>query len=142
MNDKFLVGSLEVCDLPELGIQKLHIRVDTGAATSSLHVDNIEEYEDQGQNWVEFDIHPDIHDVKKIVRRRSKVKGTRFIKSSSGEGQKRYVIETKIVMGGKPWKIQITLSDRSSMSYLMLLGREAMNGRLIVDPEQEYVLGQ
>lgn len=142
MNDKFLVGSLEVCNLPEFEIQKLHIRVDTGATTSSLHVDNIEEFQHENETWVAFDIHPDIHHVETIVRRKSKVMDTRLVKSSSGEKQKRYVIQTPIVMGNQQWDILITLTDRSSMSYLMLLGRQAMNGHMIVDPELEYVLGE
>lgn len=142
MSDKFIVGSLEVCDLPILAIEKLHIRVDTGAATSSLHVDNIEEFSQDGEAWVRFDIHPDFHDVKKVVRREAKIQDVRNVKSSSGDKQKRYVIETDIVLGGQRWPIQISLSDRSSMTYLMLLGRQAMNGHVMVDPEQEYVLGQ
>lgn len=136
-----LVGSLELCHLPELEIENLHIRVDTGAATSSLHVDNIEEITEDDEQWVAFDIHPDYHDVSKVVRRKAKVLDTRTIKSSSGERQKRFVIETLLVLGTEQWPIHITLSDRSSMSYLMLLGRQAMNGHIIVDPEIEYVLG-
>lgn len=140
MKNKMLVGALETCHLPELEIENLHIRVDTGAATSSLHVDNIEEYEENGEAWVAFDIHPDYHDVTKVVRRKAQVIDTRVIKSSSGERQKRHLIETQIVLGGEQWPIHISLSDRSSMSYLMLLGRQAMNGHVIVDPELEYVL--
>lgn len=135
-----LVGALEQCQLPELEIDNLHIRVDTGAATSSLHVDNIEEYEENGEAWVAFDIHPDYHDVTKVVRRNAKVIDSRIIKSSSGEKQKRHLIETQIVLGTEQWPIHISLSDRSSMSYLMLLGRQAMNGHVIVDPEKEYLL--
>ena len=87
-----------------------------------------------------YDIHPDIHDVDKIVTRQSKVVDSRIVKSSSGDRQKRYVIETPMILGGEQWDILITLTDRSSMSYLMLLGRQAMNGHVIVDPEHEYLL--
>ncbi len=142
MTNKMLVGALEKCDLPILKIEGLHVRVDTGAATSSLHVDNIEEFEKDGESWVRFDIHPDYHDVKKVVRRESKIVDMRRIKSSTGDMQKRYVIETNIVMADQTWSILLSLSDRSSMSYLMLLGRQAMNGRIIVDPEKEYLLSK
>lgn len=135
-----LVGALETCCLPELDIDGLHVRVDTGAATSSLHVDNIVSMQQSGEEWVEYDIHPDIHDVEKVVTRRSRVVDVRKVKSSSGEGQKRYVIQTPMILGEKKWDILITLTDRSSMNYLMLLGRQAMNGHVIVDPEQEYLL--
>lgn len=142
MANKFTVGALEVCDLPQLEISKLHIRVDTGAQTSSLHVDNIEEFDKNGDLWVSFDIHPDVHNVDTVVRRQAKVFDTRIVKSSSGNRQKRHVIETQIDLGGQSWAIHITLTDRSSMTYLMLLGRQAMLNRIIVDPSEEYLLGQ
>lgn len=140
MQNKHLVGALELCDLPELAIENLNIRVDTGAATSSLHVDNIVEFEREGVTWVSFDIHPNIHDVEQIVRREAKVNAVKRIKSSTATRERRYVIETDIVLAGMRWEIQLTLTDRSEMTYLMLLGREAMSGKLIVDPELEYVL--
>ena len=139
---KILVGSLEVCSLPSFNIDNLHVRVDTGAATSSLHVDNIEEFTLNDEDWVRFDIHPDYHDVSKVVRKEAKVKDTKTIKSSNGTNQKRHFIETLFVLGDQSWPILLTLTDRSSMSYLMLLGRQAMEGKLIVDAEFEYLLGK
>lgn len=140
LGNKHIVGSLELCDLPELSINDLNVRVDTGATTSSLHVDNIDEFERDGESWVSFDIHPDIHQVSKIVRREAKVEDVRKIKSSTATREKRYVITTTIVMANMRWPIQLTLTDRSEMNYLMLLGREAMQGRLVVDPEFEFLL--
>lgn len=139
---KPIVGSLEKCDLPDLSISDLNIRVDTGAATSSLHVDNLEEFDKSGDLWVSFDIHPDIHDVNEIVRREAKVKAIRKVKSSTATKERRYLIETKIKMADMLWDIHITLTDRSEMTYLMLLGREAMSGKFVVDPEHEYLLQQ
>ena len=140
--EKMVVGALEQCDLPSLHIANLDIRVDTGAKTSSLHVDNLEEFERDGESWVSFDIHPDAHNVAKVVRRSARVKDQRTIKSSNAKKEKRCVIETEICMGSRQWSIEVTLTDRSSMSYLMLLGREAMLGKLVVDPGEEYLLGQ
>lgn len=137
---KMLVGALELCDLPDLEITHLNARIDTGAQTSSLHVDNIEEFEKDGEHWVSFDIHPDIHNVDTIVRRQAKIKGRRKIKSSNAQAEKRCVIATTLVMGGRRWRIQLTLTDRREMSYLMLLGRQAMLGKMMVDPEYEYLL--
>ncbi len=96
---KILVGSLEVCSLPSFNIENLHIRVDTGATTSSLHVDNIEEFTLNDENWVRFDIHPDYHDVSKVVRKEAKVNNTKIIKSSNGTNEKRHFIETLFVLG-------------------------------------------
>ena len=137
---KLLVGALERCDLPDLAIKDLHVRVDTGATTSSLHVDNIEEFLKDGKRWVSFDIHPDIYNVDQIVRSTARLKGSKKVKSSSADVEKRLVIETQIEMGGSTWPIKLTLTNRAEMNYLMLLGREAMKNRIIVDPSEEYLL--
>lgn len=140
MTEKTLIGCLELCNLPKLGIHALNVRVDTGAATSSLHVDNIEEFERDDELWIKFDLHPDIHDVAKLKRCEARVDGQKRVKSSTATMQRRYVIETDIEMAEQCWSIKITLTDRSEMTYLMLFGREAMNGRFIVDPQLEYLL--
>lgn len=140
MNDKMIIGNLETCNLPELEICNLQIRVDTGAKTSSLHVDNIELIQKKGKNFVTFDIHPDIHNVERIVRREAPVSDTRKIKSSNGESEKRYVITTQFDLGGKIWPIEITLTDRSDMNYLMLLGREGMSERVLIDPSKTFLV--
>ncbi|GAB2685287.1 ATP-dependent zinc protease family protein [Aliiglaciecola aliphaticivorans] len=137
-----VIGALELCNLPELTIQNLNVRVDTGATTSSLHVDDIEEFAKDGEIWVSFNIHPDIHDVNETVRREAKVTAVRKVKSSTATRERRYLIETRIEMAGASWKIHLTLTDRSEMTYLMLLGREAMSGRLVVNPGEEYLLGK
>lgn len=140
MNDKMIIGNLETCDLPELEICNLQIRVDTGAKTSSLHVDNIEHIIKQGKNFVKFDIHPDIHNVEKIVRREAPVSDIRKIKSSNGKSEKRFVITTQLDLGGKSWPIEITLTDRSDMNYLMLFGREGMKNRVLIDPAKKFLV--
>ncbi len=140
MKNKKIVGAVELCDLPRLAISDLNVRVDTGAATSSLHVDNIEEIEKDGELWITFDIHPDIHNVERVVRREARVEGQKRVKSSTATLEKRYVIVTPIIMDGEQWDIQLTLTDRSEMTYLMLLGREAMSSHFIVDPEFDFIL--
>mgnify|MGYP003671435885 FL=1 len=136
---KILVGALEYCDLPELGITNMPVRVDTGATTSSLHVDNIEEFMQDGKPWVRFDIHPDTHKVDTIVTTTARLTSKKTVKSSSADKERRVVIKTMFGLGGKKWKIKLTLTNRSSMSYLMLLGREAMKDRIIVDPSFDYI---
>lgn len=138
---KLKIGAVEFCDLPDMGIEKLEMRVDTGAATSSLHVDNIEEYSKGKKNFVSFDLHPDIHNVDKVVRTTVEILGTKKVKSSSADTEKRVVITTDIRLAGRQWPIKLTLTDRSEMTYMMLLGREAMEGRVLVDPEFDYLLG-
>jgi hypothetical protein len=140
MTKKMILGALEKCDLPELGIFDLQVRVDTGAATSSLHVNNIEEQIRGEEHWITFDIHPDYHDVATVTTCSALVLSQRKVKSSTANLQRRYVIKTPIKLGNALWDIQLTLTDRSAMTYLMLLGREAICGKFIVDPEIEYAL--
>ena len=140
MVKKLIVGALELGSLPDLGIRSLPMRVDTGAATSSLHVENMETFVKRGRKWVSFDLHPDVHNVGLAVRITAQVKGRKIVKSSTADTQHRIVIDTPLELNGQRWPIQLTLTDRSGMSYPMLLGREAMQGRLIVDPEHEFLL--
>ncbi len=138
---KLLVGALELCDLPDLGVSDLQMRVDTGAATSSLHVDNIEEFKEGGKRYVRFDIHPDVHNVDEVVTQTLPLSGRKVVKSSSADKETRVVIKTPIQLGGMTWNIKLTLTDRSSMTSLMLLGREAMKNRILVDPSEEFIQG-
>ena len=139
-HNKLKIGAVELCDLPEFGIEKLEMRVDTGAATSSLHVDNVEEYSKGKKDYVSFDLHPDIHNVNEVIRTTVEVDGIKTVKSSSADTEKRFVITTELRLGGRQWPIKLTLTDRSEMTYMMLLGREAMAGKLLVDPEYEHLL--
>lgn len=137
--NKILLGALEKCNLPDLGISNLVMRVDTGATTSSLHVENVEEFKKEKDLWISFDIHPDVYDVVKITRHSSKVDARRRVKSSTATLERRYLIETTLAIGKHSWPIKITLTDRSEMTYLMLLGREAMADKILVDPSAEFL---
>jgi hypothetical protein len=139
MNNKIIIGRLESIALPELGIDNLEVRVDTGAKTSSLHVDNIKKSVVEGVHQVTFDIHPDAHNVDRIVTCTAPINDIRKVKSSNGTSEERYVIETTIKLGNESWAIEITLTDRSDMSYLMLFGREAIGERFLVDPSQVFL---
>ncbi|MDO7083899.1 RimK/LysX family protein [Pseudocolwellia sp. AS88] len=139
MKNKVVIGRLESIGLPELGIDALQVRVDTGAKTSSLHVDNIKKTLIDGVHSVTFDIHPDSHNVDRIVSCTAPISDIRKIKSSNGTAEQRYVIETPVTLGSESWSIEITLTDRSDMSYLMLFGREAIGKRFLVDPSKVFV---
>lgn len=138
-NNKIIIGRLESISLPDLAIDDLPVRIDTGAQTSSLHVDNIRKFYKNGKPCVKFDIHPDIHNVGSIVPCSALIYDIRRIKSSNGSTEQRYVIKTPMSLGDNSWPIEITLTDRSDMSYLMLLGREAMKKRILVDPSRVFL---
>lgn len=139
MKNKKIIGRLESITLPELGIDNLEVRVDTGAKTSSLHVDNIIKSIAKGVHQVTFDIHPDAHNVERIVTCTAPISDMRKVKSSNGTSEQRYVIQTPILLGSESWSIEITLTDRSDMNYLMLFGREAIGSRFLVDPSKVFL---
>jgi hypothetical protein len=129
------IGWREWVALPDLGLQELKAKVDTGARSSSLHAEHIETFDEAGRERVRFTAHggmvcvADIHD-------------TRTVTSSTGHRQHRYFIRTRLVIGSESWLIDLSLSNRKRMKFGMLLGREAMRGRLIVHPDQSFLLGR
>ncbi len=141
MKQKLVIGKEEWCALPELGLPAIKARVDSGAKTSSLHAFNIQPYEHMGKEYVRFDIHP-VQDNRKIVQHcKAKLVDRRHVKNSSGDKEKRHVIRTNLRMGGEVWEIEVTLTNRDSMGYRMLLGREAMERRVLIDPDDSFCLG-
>ena len=142
LQSKIILGSEEWCTLPELGIPSIKARVDSGAKTSALHAKNIAPFIKEGQNWVKFDINPIQNNVKTIIHCEAPLVDKRVVKSSSGFREQRYVIQTSLEIGNSIWIIEMTLTNRDSMGFRMLLGREAMSGRVMVDPEQQYLLGE
>ncbi|ARD46318.1 ATP-dependent zinc protease [Colwellia sp. PAMC 21821] len=136
---KAIIGRLETIALPELAITDIQVRVDTGAKTSSLHVDNIVKFKKNGKIMVRFDLHPDAYNVDEIVSCEAPMHDIRRVKSSNGTSEQRYVISTPVQLGETLWPIEITLTDRSDMSYLMLFGREAIGTKFLVDPSKVFV---
>jgi hypothetical protein len=139
IKQKIIIGSLETITLPDLAITDIQVRVDTGAKTSSLHVDNITKFNKNGKVMVRFDLHPDVYNVENMVSCEAPIHDIRRVKSSNGTSEQRYVISTPVKLGNELWPIEITLTDRSDMSYLMLFGREAIGERFLVDPSKAFV---
>lgn len=138
--EKIIVGAIEECGLPEFGIENLPVRIDTGAKTSSLHVDEIKQFRRDGSPWVSFHIHPNIHSVEETIACEAKVHDIRTIKSSNGSSDERFIVKTTLKLGEHSWPIQLSLTDRSEMTYLMLLGRQGMGRRVLVDPSETFLV--
>ena len=136
-----LVGSEEWCSLPGLGLPAIKARVDSGAATSSLHALNIVPFQRDGDLWISFEVHPLQNDRSVVVRHEAPVLEQRGVRNTSGISETRYVIREELVLGKQRWPIELTLTNRDAMDYRMLLGREAMVGRVLVDPEGSHQLG-
>jgi len=141
MTEKIIIGKEEWCSLSELGLPAIKARVDSGAKTSSLHAFNIHMFDEDGKRYVHFDIHPIQNDRKTIQSCRGLVVDKREVKSSSGDKEQRPVIKTPITLGSETWEIEITLTNRDSMGYRMLIGREAMSNRVLIDPDSSLCLG-
>lgn len=142
MTEKITVGAEEWVGLNDLKIPYINARIDSGAKTSSLHAVNIKSYLRNGETWVEFDVFPIQNDGKRKIKCNARVTDRRIVKSSSGTREQRFVIRTPLTIQNQTWEIEVTLTNRHAMGYRMLLGREAMSGKLIVDPEQQFTLGE
>ncbi|MDN3652936.1 RimK/LysX family protein [Thalassotalea ponticola] len=138
--NRLLIGNIELCSLPDLGISDLPVRIDTGAKTSSLHVDNINVVTKFGKPQVNFDLHPDIYNLDKTVKCSAPLHDSRRIKSSNGVSEQRCVIITRLRLGIEEWPIELTLSNREEMTYMMLLGRQGMGDRVYVDPSATFLI--
>jgi len=141
LTNKLIVGSEEWCSLPGLGLPAIKARVDSGAATSSLHAFNIVPFQRDGELWISFEVHPLQNDRSVVVRHEAPVLEQRSVRNTSGISENRYVIREELVLGEQRWPIELTLTNRDAMGYRMLLGREAMVGRVLVDPEGSHQLG-
>lgn len=139
---KVIIGSEEWCSFPELGVPAIKARIDSGAATSTIHATNIEVYEKEGKKYVRFKVHP-LQKNRKIVKLcDAPLHSMREIKSSSGHKEKRPIILTPLTIGQETWEVEVTLTNRDNMGYRMLLGRQAMAGKFLVDPDASFVITQ
>ena len=136
------MGSEEWCSLPGLGLPAIKARVDSGAATSSLHAFNIVPIQRDGADWISFEVHPLQNDRSVVVRHEAAVLERRGVRNTSGITENRYVIREELVLADQSWPIELTLTNRDAMGFRMLLGREAMVGRVLVDPEGSHQLGE
>ncbi|PIP90254.1 MAG: aspartyl protease [Bdellovibrionales bacterium CG22_combo_CG10-13_8_21_14_all_38_13] len=136
---KKCIGWKEHISLPELGIKSLKMKTDSGAATSSLHAEDIEIYRKGKKTFVRCKIVHEVSDELKLKKIDHEVLEFRTIKSSNGMAERRPVIETTAVLFGEKWVIQLTLTDRSLMGFQMLFGRQAMKGRFTIDPAKSFL---
>lgn len=131
---KVQIGWQEWCAFPKLHIPAIKAKIDTGAKTSALHAWDIETFYRQGELFIQFAVHPLQRDITIARSCIAKVIDQRTIMSSSGQKELRYIILTPVLLGNMAWDIEISLTNRDSMSFRMLLGRNALKGHVLVDP--------
>ena len=139
MDQLTVVGWREIVSLPELGLEGIKAKVDTGARTSALHAFDIERFQKDGQEWLTFKTHPVQHTRKPVISCEARLQDERVVTDSGDHREKRFVIETPIEVGEKTWRVEVTLTDRKNMKFRMLLGRHAMRGKITVDPARSYL---
>jgi hypothetical protein len=143
LKKKTIVGWREWFALPELGLPAVRAKIDTGAKTSSLHAFNIRIIRKGEDRFAQFDIHPMPKHKSITVTCRAPLVDRRFVTDSGGHREKRFVIKTPMVINDKIYNIEITLADRETMVFRMLLGRQAMQmANIAVIPYKSHLLGK
>ena len=134
-----VLGWKEWISLPDLGVEKISVKVDTGAGTSSLYATNIRVIERDGDEFARFLITFGKPKERKFITAEAPLVGFRTIRSSSGEAEERPVIKTRICTMGRCWQSEITLTSRRMMQFPMLLGRACVRKRFLVDPSHSFL---
>ena len=137
-----VIGWREWVSIPPLGIKRIKAKIDTGASSSSLHAYDIEVIDDLEQQHVQFKIQPLQKNHSVVVQAKVPIQDFRKVKSSNGQTTIRPVIRTSIMIFGHKHEIDVTLFDRAKMGFRMLIGREALRGRFVVDSAQSYCAGK
>ncbi|MGD8317956.1 MAG: RimK/LysX family protein [Myxococcales bacterium] len=139
MSELRTIGWREWVALPELDISRIKAKVDTGARSSSLHAYDIEVFSRGRRDYVRFVVHPVQRETRTTLHCVAELHEHRHVKSSSGHREYRPIIRTLVELDGKRWPIDLTLTTRDSMGFRMLLGREAIRGRFLVNPGRSYL---
>ncbi|HZM30159.1 MAG TPA: RimK/LysX family protein [Acidimicrobiales bacterium] len=139
------IGWREWVALPELGVSAVKAKIDTGARSSSLHAWDVTIVEGNGQGphrpRVRFVLHPRQRDLTDTVEAEADLVAVRAVRSSNGEVENRPVIRTRVVIGGRRYAIELTLTRRDEMGFRMLLGRRALRRRFVIDPGRSFLCG-
>ena len=139
---KRAAGWREWVSLPSIGVGSIKAKLDTGARTSALHAFNIETYWSDGELWARFFVHPYQKNDAREIACDARIEDIRIVSNPGGRRQRRLVIRTDVRLGDETWPIDLSLTDRDEMGFRLLIGRTAMHGNLIVDPDHSYLLGK
>ena len=134
------IGWCEMVDIPSLGLSQVHAKMDTGAATSSIHASRVKPVIRDNNPWVEFWFRPNAGEKPK--RYEAPIIDRRTVRSSNGLREERYVIAAQFCFGTLCWQGQLTLANRRSMAFPLLIGRRALRRGFLVNSGRRWVLGK
>ena len=134
------LGWREWLALPDLGITAVRAKVDTGARSSSLHVESQHTFERDGVEWVRFELDTGRYDAPHAFAE-APVLERRKVTDSGGHQTERIFILTRMRLAGQEWQAEVNLAQRRNMLFPMLLGRTALSGRFVVDPSASFLQG-
>ncbi len=136
------IGWREWVHLPDLGGARIKAKIDTGAKTSAIHARRIMEEADGDRLFVTFDLHPSQRTAQPLISCRAEVIDRRLVRNSGGQQQARYVIATPVLIGDHRLAIELTLTRRDAMGFRMLLGRDAIKSKFLVNPARSFLHGK
>lgn len=133
------IGWREWLALPDLGVETIKAKIDTGARSSALHAFDLERFDRDGKAMLRFAIHPLQDDNRTIVVAEAELLAERHVRNSGGHAQLRPVIRTSVRLADRQWPIELTLTNRDAMGFRMLLGRQAVRDRFLVDSGRSFL---
>lgn len=137
-----VIGWRELLSIPEWDIARIKVKIDTGARTSSVHASNLHFFHRDGREMVRFKVYPHRRSFRDPTIVETELVDKRIVRSSNGEEELRPVVRTHVELHGVCWPLEVTLAKRKVMGFRMLLGREAMRGRFVVDPGRSFLAGE
>lgn len=139
---KPVIGWREWVGLPDLGVPWVKAKIDTGARSSALHAFDLEHIERDGMPWLRFEVHPWQRCDDDPITAEAPLTGTRLVRSSNGSTEERPVIVTPVRLGEHQTNLELTLTRRDQMGFRLLIGRQALRGTVLIDPEQSFLCGR
>ena len=132
---KQTIGRTDVVDFPDLGLYGIEVKIDTGAYTSAIHCSKIEEIDGKLHCVFYDESHPEYAETPIVFDYYS----TTGVKSSNGFKENRFKIKSTVIFFGKTYKINLTLSTRDDMRFPVLIGRQFLKRKFVVDVDLQNV---
>lgn len=137
-----MVGWREWVALPDFDTAWIKAKMDTGARSSALHAFDVSSFERDGEPWVRFEVHPWQRSNADAVEVEAPVADWRTVRSSNGSLERRPVVTTNLRLGERQFPMELTLTRRDEMGFRLLIGRQAIRGHFLVDPDRSYIAGK